>query len=152
MAIKILIVDDHEVVREGIRTILRARPEWEVCGEAADGQQAVALAQECNPDVVILDVTMPVMNGLDAAQQIVKSGLATKLLIFTMHDSRGLMKSVRKIGAKGIVLKSYAARDLIRALEAILDGGTFFPDDSRESGQEQGGPGGLMFCQAFEFA
>jgi len=130
MAVRILLADDHEVVRQGLRTILKARPEWEIIGEAENGQQAIEAVRDLKPDVVILDITMPVMSGLEATQAICNLRLGTHVLIFTMHDSKSLVKAVRKAGADGYVLKSRAARDLIKAVEAMLGGGTFFgPED-----------------------
>jgi DNA-binding NarL/FixJ family response regulator len=126
MPVNILIADDHEVVRQGLRTILRARPDWQICGEAENGKEAVQLVAELKPDILILDVTMPTMSGLEAAEEIAKLQLETRVLIFTMHDSGSLAKAVRKAGAKGCVLKSRAARDLIRAIESVLAGGTFW--------------------------
>jgi DNA-binding NarL/FixJ family response regulator len=110
MPVKILIVDDHEIVRQGIRSLLtRSRPEWEICGEATNGRDAIEAVRNLKPDVVILDVTMPVMSGLEAAQQIRKLGVATRILIFTMHESKRLAGEVREVGAHGVVLKVQAA-------------------------------------------
>jgi len=123
---EILIVDDHEIVREGIRTLLgRARPGWEICGEASNGAEALEKVKSLEPDIVILDITMPGMNGLEAAARINKLGVRSKVVIFTMHDSERLAKEVRDVGARGYVLKSQAARDLVQAIERILAGGTF---------------------------
>src|SRR5690349_17258192 len=94
MAIRILIVDDHEIVRQGVRTIFMARPQWEICGEAVNGQEAVRLAQSLEPDAIVMDITMPVMSGLDATREISKLNLNSKVLIFTMHDSKGLHDTV----------------------------------------------------------
>ena len=127
---KVLIVDDHEIVREGIRRLLTgSRPDWEICGEATNGKQAVDNAKLLNPDVVILDITMPGMSGLEAAPQIVKLGLGCRILIFTMHDSGRLSTEIRDAGAHGYVQKSQAARDLVVAIECLLQGGTFFRDE-----------------------
>ena len=123
---RILIADDHDVVRHGIRSMIeRFRPEWEICGEVSNGRDAVDAVHTLNPDVVILDVTMPVMGGLEAAQRIVKLGLPSRMLIFTMHESDRMGHDVSKAGAHGYVKKSEASRDLIAALEALLAGGTF---------------------------
>ena len=122
----ILIVVDHEVVRQGLRMILGARKDWKICGEASDGEEAIAAAGATNPDVIIMDITMPNMNGLEATQKISKLNLRSRVLIFTMHDSHSLVLAIRQAGARGYVLKSHAARDLIHAVEAILAGGTFF--------------------------
>jgi DNA-binding NarL/FixJ family response regulator len=124
---KILIVDDHEVVRQGVRTIVqKARPDWQVCGEAANGGEAIEAAKNYAPNVIILDITMPEMSGLEAAQHISKLGLSCSILIFTMHESERLMAEVRDAGAQGFVHKSRAGRDLILAIDTLLSGGTFF--------------------------
>jgi DNA-binding NarL/FixJ family response regulator len=124
---RILIVDDHEIVREGILNLLRqSRPTWNVCGQAKNGEEAVAAVRELAPDAVVLDITMPVMSGLEAARRIAKSGSGCRILMFTMHESDSLGREVRDAGAQGFVLKSEAARNLIVAIETILAGGTFF--------------------------
>jgi DNA-binding NarL/FixJ family response regulator len=127
MPTRILLVDDHEIVREGIRTLIaKSRPEWEICGEATDGEQALEAVRTLKPDVVILDITMPKMSGLEAAPRIARLGLGCRVLMFTMHDSERLSSEVRRAEAQGLVLKSQAARDLIRAVDRLLAGGTFF--------------------------
>jgi DNA-binding NarL/FixJ family response regulator len=124
---KILVVDDHEIVREGVRRLLtRSRPEWEICGEAANGEQAVGAVEQMRPDVVILDISMPGMGGLEAAARIAKMGLGCRTLIFTMHESNRLDAEIRDIGAQGYVQKSQAARDLVLAIERVLQGENFF--------------------------
>jgi DNA-binding NarL/FixJ family response regulator len=131
MAARILIVDDHEIVREGIRTLIgRSRPEWEICGEAANGEEAIETVTALKPDVVVLDITMPKMSGLEAAPRIAKLGLGCRVLMFTMHDSERLTLEVRQAQAQGLVLKSQAARDLIQAIERLLAGGTFFASEA----------------------
>jgi two-component system nitrate/nitrite response regulator NarL len=131
MPARILIVDDHDVVRQGIRSIIvKARPEWEICGEATNGQEAVETAGTLKPDVIILDITMPVFNGLEAATRITRLGLTSRILIFTMHESERLHADVRQAGAHGYVQKSQAGRDLISALDKLLAGGTFFGPDA----------------------
>ena len=122
MSAKILIVDDHYVVRQGVRSILAERPEWEICGEAGTGEEAVDAAATLRPDVVILDITMPGISGLDAASRIVALGTGTRILIFTMHESQRMAADVREAGAHGLVQKSQAARDLILAVERLLTG------------------------------
>src|SRR3984893_2790958 len=127
MSAKILIVDDHEIVRQGIRTLLAwSRPQWEICGEAVNGLLAIEAVKKLKPDVAILDVTMPVMSGLEAASRINALRLGCRLLIFTMHQSETLTSTVRNAGAQGYVVKSQAARDLILDIERLLAGDTFF--------------------------
>lgn len=122
MPVRILIVDDHHIVREGIsQFIARSRPEWEICGQASDGEQAIEAVQALQPDVVILDITMPKVNGLQVAARIAEMGLKCRVLIFTMHESERLKHEVRAAGAQGLVVKSQASRDLIRAMD--LSGG-----------------------------
>ena len=138
MTPKILIADDHEIVLEGIRTLLaRSRREWEVCGEARNGEEAVKLVKDMRPDIVVLDITMPRLSGLNAAMQIAKLNMGCRVLIFTMHDSPRLAAEVRNAGAHGFVLKSQAARDLVRAIECLLGGDTFFGTEGKEERKEK---------------
>jgi DNA-binding NarL/FixJ family response regulator len=131
---RILIVDDHEIVREGIRTLLtRSRPNWQICGEAANGKEAIAAVQSLQPDIVVLDITMPGLSGLEATQKLIKSNVKTRILMFTMHESTRLANDVREAGAHGLVLKSQASRDLIVAIETLLSGGSFFPTPPESS-------------------
>jgi DNA-binding NarL/FixJ family response regulator len=133
MPARIVVADDHDVVRAGVRTILQGRPDWMVCGEAADGQEALAQVKSLNPDVVVLDISMPSLNGLEAAIKMRQSGCDTPILIFTMHDSGSVVRAAQEAGANGLVVKSFASRDLIRAVEALLAGETFFgADESKE--------------------
>jgi DNA-binding NarL/FixJ family response regulator len=147
MGFKILIVDDHEVVRQGVRTILRARPQWEVIGEAVNGKDAIEKAKTLDPDVIIMDITMPEMSGIEATREITKLKLRSAVLVFTMHESKNLATTVQEAGARGFVLKSHAARDLLDALEALFGGGTFFGPDSGKGSKEkeQAGNRGLNF-------
>ena len=146
MGFKILIVDDHEVVRQGIRTILRARPQWEICGEAVNGKDAIEKTTALDPDVIIMDITMPEMSGIEATREITKLKLRAAVLLFTMHESKNLAATVQEAGARGFVLKSHAARDLLDALEALLNGGTFFGGDAgKAKTKEESGNRGLNF-------
>ena len=126
MSVRILIADDHEIVRQGIRRVLEVKPDWEICGEASNGQEAVQMAQELTPDIIIMDVTMPVMSGIEAADEISRLPIGSRVLFFTMHDSSSMAGSVRRSAAQGYVVKSRAAQDLVLALERLLKGGTFF--------------------------
>jgi DNA-binding NarL/FixJ family response regulator len=124
---RILIVDDHEIVREGIRTLLgRSRSEWQICGEASNASEALTAVKTLEPDVVILDITMPGTSGLEVAKRIKNMEIPSRVLIFTMHESERLATEVREAGAHGYVLKSQAARDLVSAIEEVLSGGSFF--------------------------
>jgi len=117
--LRILIVDDHEVVRRGLHALLGTQAGWEVVGEAANGPDAVKQVNQINPDVVIMDITMPVMSGLDATRLIMETAPQTKVLIFTMHDSEQMMQTALEAGARGYVLKSNAASDLVAAIKAL---------------------------------
>jgi DNA-binding NarL/FixJ family response regulator len=154
VSVRILIVDDHEVVRQGVRGILaRLRPEWVVIGEAGNGKEAIQAAATANPDVIILDITMPVMSGLEAASRIAKLGLPSRILIFTMHESQTLLSDVRRAGAHGYVQKTRAARDLIMAIESLLGGGTFFGSPAQfEENKDEHPNRGLSFADAFTTA
>jgi DNA-binding NarL/FixJ family response regulator len=148
MTTRILIIDDHEVLREGLRSLLaRLRPEWEICGEGVDGEQAIRLTQELQPDLVILDITMPGMSGLEASSRIRNLRLRVPILIFTTHQSERLSTEVRKAGAQGYVLKSQAARDLVVAMDTILGGGTFFSDPKPEPEPKKSPNSGMIFFQ-----
>ena len=130
---RILIVDDHEVLREGVRSLIsRMRPEWEICGEATDGDEAIQLTQDLQPDIVVLDITMPRMSGLEASSRLRGQGVGIPVLIFTTHHSDRLSIEVREAGAQGYVLKSEAARNLVLAVDSILAGGTFFGSASKQ--------------------
>lgn len=152
MSVRILIVDDHEIVRVGIRTLLNgARPQWEICGEATNGRDAIEAAKSLTPDVIILDVTMAGMSGLETAARMTSLGLSPKILIFTMHESVALIAEVRTSGARGYVAKSQASRDLVLAIESLLSGGTFFGASETQSGPGKSGFSirGLAFFLAF---
>jgi DNA-binding NarL/FixJ family response regulator len=153
MPVRILVADDHEVVRQGIRTILSARPEWEICGEAVNGQEAIKLAEELRPDAIIMDITMPVMSGLEAARQITRNKNSAPILIFTMHESRSLADSVRETGARGFVFKSRAAHDLINALDLLLRNETYFGPqaDKHNSSPKNETNRGITFLRALDF-
>jgi len=131
-AFRILIADDHEVVRRGIRALLENHPGWEVSGEAGDGREAVEQARELKPDLVLLDIGMPNLNGIEAARQILENCPATHILILTMHYSQQTVREVLAVGARGFLLKSDAGRDLITAVEAVQRHQTFFTSQVTE--------------------
>ena len=135
---RILIADNDAVIRSGIQTILQARPEWEVCGEAVNGRTAVLLSRELRPDIIIIDIGMPIMNGLEATEQLTKDGCNTRVLIFTLHESQTLRERARAVGACGYVVKYQASRTLINALETLHGGGTFFDVDAKKPAEQTG--------------
>jgi DNA-binding NarL/FixJ family response regulator len=122
----LLIADDHEVVRAGLRSLLEAQTGWQVVAEACDGREAVAKTVELRPDVVLMDIGMPVLNGLEAACKIVQSGSKAKILMLTVHDSDAMIRKVLAVGVRGYVFKTDAARDLVNAVRDLQDGNTFF--------------------------
>jgi len=124
--VRIVIADDHEIVRRGLRSLLEAVAGWEVAAEASSGREALEKVQELHPNVAILDVGMPVMNGLEATRNIVKASPQTQVLILTMHETEQMVRDVLDAGARGYVLKSDAGRDLVSAVEALLQHRTFF--------------------------
>jgi len=124
--IRLLVADDHEVIRRGVRSLLGTQPGWEVSGEAASGREAVEKAKQLKPDLVVLDITMPELDGLEATRQILEAVPKTKVLILTMHESEQVMSEVLKAGALGYVLKSDAADNLVPAVKALIHGKPFF--------------------------
>jgi DNA-binding NarL/FixJ family response regulator len=119
--LRIVIVDDHAVVRRGVRALLESQPGWEVAGEAVTGREAVDLAKRLYPDIVVMDISLPELNGLDAARQILKDSPRTEVLILTMHHSEELVRDVLQAGARGYVLKSDADESLIAAVQSLRD-------------------------------
>jgi DNA-binding NarL/FixJ family response regulator len=133
MTIRILLVDDHPIVRQGLKTLLEGRSGWEVVGEASDGAEAVEKAQDLKPDVMVLDVTMPRMNGLEACRVLRKQAPQLEILFVTQHDSPQMMREALDAGARGYVVKSNAARDLLEAVEAVSQHRVFTALNGRNS-------------------
>ena len=124
--LRILVADDHEVVRQGLRALLEACPEWEVCAEAANGREAIELARQTKPEVVVMDISMPELNGLEATRQILKALPRTEVLILTLHESEYLIRRVVESGARAYVLKSDAGRNLVEGVAALSRHKGFF--------------------------
>ena len=122
---RVLVVDDHAVIRRGVQGILSTYPEWDLCGEADNGQDAIRLAGELAPEVVIMDVSMPGMNGLEATRIIHEVLPETKVLLLTLHSSSEFVRSAFRAGARGYVLKSDAENELVRALNVVIGEGTY---------------------------
>lgn len=117
MAVRLLLVDDHELIRVGIRMLLSTKPEWEICGEASNGRDAVTKVKQLNPDVVILDVSMAGMNGFEAAAEIRRIAPRTRIIFFSMHE---VPATARQVGGDEFVCKSSSPRDLVAAIERAL--------------------------------
>jgi DNA-binding NarL/FixJ family response regulator len=124
--LRVLIADDHDLIRRGVRDLLATREGWQVVGEACDGADAVRKAVSLRPDIAILDFSMPELNGPGAAAQIAKQVPETGVVVLTMHDSEQVMREVLQAGARGLVLKSDADRDLLEAVEAVSKKRHFF--------------------------
>jgi DNA-binding NarL/FixJ family response regulator len=124
--IRILIADDHEIIRRGLRALLASRPDWVVCAEAVTGREAVALAVQHRPEIVVMDIAMPGLNGLEATRQIRKMLPKTQVMILSLHYSDQLVREVLDSGARAYILKSDASRDLLTAAEALTKNRTFF--------------------------
>jgi len=125
-ALRILLADDHTVVRQGLRKVLEERPEWQVVAEAGDGRTAVRLAEEHKPDVAVVDVAMPLLNGIEATRQITKRAPQTKVLVLSMYSDEAYVTQMLKAGAKGYLLKDSADVDLLEAVQAVSQGKSFF--------------------------
>ena len=126
---RILVADDQELVRRRVCSTLMARSDFEVCGEAANGKEALEKFKELRPDLVILDITMPLMNGLEAARAIHSVSPNTPVLILSVHKSKQLIEEARRIGVRGYVTKEDAVQNIVQAVDAVLQERTFFPPD-----------------------
>lgn len=122
---RILIVDDHGIVRQGLRALIEVEPDMEVVGEAADGYMGVELSEKLSPDTVIMDITMPGMNGVDATEQILAQNPATKVVVLSVHSERNIVSEILKAGAAGYVLKTYLFDELSRALRSVAKNGYY---------------------------
>lgn len=125
-ALRILLADDHTVVRQGLRKVLEERPEWQVVAEAGDGRDAVRLAEQYKPDVAVVDVAMPLLNGIEATRQITRRAPQTKVLVLSMYSDEAYVTQILKAGATGYLLKDSADVDLVQAVQAVSQGKSFF--------------------------
>jgi two-component system, NarL family, response regulator NreC len=124
--IRILLADDHTVVRKGLRLLLESQPGFQVVAEAGDGRQAVALAEQATPDVVVMDVAMPILNGIEAARQIVSKQPHPEVVFLSMHSDESYVLRALKAGARGYLLKDSAEYDLMNAVKAVTEGKAYF--------------------------
>lgn len=138
---RILVADDHEVVRHGLRVLLEAQPGWSVCAEAADGNEALTNATEHQPDLAVLDIGMPGLNGLEVTRKILEVSPNTRVLILSLYESEQMIQEVLEVGARGYLLKSDASRYLAKAAEALKNGKTFFTPKFDHLMQETEGHG-----------
>jgi len=130
---RIMLADDHEVMRKGLRVMLETREGWSVCGEASNGREAVRLAAELQPDIAVIDLSMPELDGLEATRQIKREAPGTEVLVFTMYDTTRMVREVLAAGARGYVLKSDAVRHLVSAIEALSEHKPYFTSTVSES-------------------
>jgi DNA-binding NarL/FixJ family response regulator len=131
-ALRILIADDHDLMRRGLKALVESRPGWTICGEAQTGREAVAKAEECKPDIVILDITMPELNGVEAARRITKLSPSTEILVLSVHYSDQLIRDILDAGVRGYIVKSDSDRDLFVAVEALGNHRPFFTPKATE--------------------
>jgi DNA-binding NarL/FixJ family response regulator len=122
---RVMIVDDHAFIRRGVQTILHPYPEWEFCGEADNGKDAIRLADELKPEIIIMDVSMPGLNGIEATRAIRKSQPEVKVVLLTLHESAELLRSAFRAGAKGYLLKTDAEQELVKALAVVIGEGAY---------------------------
>ena len=122
---RVLIVDDHAFIRRGVQTILHSFPEWEFCGEAENGKEAIRLADELKPEVIIMDVSMPGLNGIEATRAIRKAQPDVKIVLLTLHESAELLRRAFRAGARGYLLKTDAEQELVKALTVVVGDGVY---------------------------
>ena len=122
---RLLIVDDHAFIRRGVQAILQSFPEWELCGEAGDGEEAVRLAEALKPEVILMDVTMPGLNGIEATRVIRKSQPKIKIVLLTLHESTEILRNGFRAGATGYLLKADAEQELLKALRIVVADGSY---------------------------
>jgi DNA-binding NarL/FixJ family response regulator len=134
MPLRILLADDHEIVRRGLRSVLEAEPDWEVTDEATNGLEAVEKAERCKPDVVLMDISMPELNGLEAAFRIRRKMPGVEVLFLTMHQSEQIIREGIEAGGRGFLLKTDAGRELVPAVKSVSQHKSFFSPTIRAMG------------------
>lgn len=130
--LRILVADDHDLVRRGLKMLLEAHPGWKICAEAHTGREAVGIAEELRPDIAIMDISMPELNGIEAARKIRKVSPNTEMLILSMHQTDQLVREIIEAGAKGYIVKSDSDRSLVAAVEALAVHKPFFTSCATE--------------------
>src|SRR5262249_35516304 len=141
-AFRILIADDHEWVRRSMRMLLASHPGWEVCGEAVDGRDALKKARRLNPDLVLLDIGMPYLSGLEVARELLLNGSESKILMITVNSNRHVAQESKDLGAHGFLSKVDAVRDLLPAIGTLQRGEKFFPELELEAAFQTAGASG----------
>lgn len=136
--LRILLADDHDIILRGLRSLLEMQPGWTVCGEAGNGRAAAALARDLRPDIVIMDLKMPQMNGLEATQAVRKACPAAQVLILSMYESEQYVRDVLAAGARGYVMKSDAGHELVEAVRALAAGQPFFSSSVAGTAERSG--------------
>src|SRR5258708_20568931 len=126
MALRIVVADDHDIIRRGLKQLLTAHQGWEACAEAKTGREAVSITEQLKPDIVVMDISMPDLNGLEAARRIKKALPRTEILILTLHFSDQLVREIVEAGVRAYIMKSDADKDLISAVEALSNHRSFF--------------------------
>jgi DNA-binding NarL/FixJ family response regulator len=124
--LSILLVDDHDLVRQGLRSMLEGQPGWTICAEAATGREAINLAEQFQPDIVVIDIHMPGMDGLEATREILAANPQTEIVVLTIDETKEVVQAAKEVGARGIVMKSDAVRDLVAAVAALAGHEPFY--------------------------
>lgn len=122
---RVLVVDDHAFIRRGVQSILHAFPQWELCGEADNGTDAIRLSDSLKPEVIIMDISMPGLNGIEATRAIHKNHPETKVILLTLHNNDEMVRTAFRAGASGYLLKGDAEKELVRALEQVVHDGSY---------------------------
>ncbi|BDG07390.1 response regulator [Anaeromyxobacter paludicola] len=148
--IRVLIADDHAILREGVRALLKAAADVEVVGEAADGLQAIEKCRELEPDVVLMDIAMPGLGGIEAALELKKTGSRTRVLVMSQYEDREYVRRMLKAGAAGYVLKKSAGAELANAIRAVARGGLVLDPEVARAAVEEASPGGAAAGDPYE--